>query len=326
LNHRITRFLTESLGNARYRLEQLHGDGSERRFFRVHTPERTYILLEHFDGGTENDSYYVIGNHLQQRSIPVPRFYAHDPQGMFLMEDLGDEHLFRKAAQLEGEALEVWYRKAVDLLLLVQKRATTGFKKDYCFDTAAYDSKLALEREGRYFKEAFLQRYLNMKNIPTQLDHDLEKLSHLVERDKRKVFLHRDFQSRNIMIKNQRLYLIDFQGGRLGPPHYDLAALLWDPYVGLSLSLKERLFDYYAQEMGLDDKVRFREDFIYVGLHRAMQVLGAFGFLTIIKKKTFFEKYIPTAVRNLSAMASQFDCTPYPAFTQMLDRLRRKYV
>jgi hypothetical protein len=325
MNLEVADFLASFLEGAKYLITALHGDGSERRFYRVVADRQTYILVEHLGGGRENDSYYYIGNHLREHGIAVPRFYAYSRQGLFLLEDLGDEHLSCRALLSDASSLEVLYHKALDTLIAMQQNATEGLRPEYCFDTPLYDQRLALEREGCYFKQAFLLAYLNLSSLPLGLDAELRRLSTLVERETRRVFLHRDFQSRNLMLKDGRLYVIDFQGARLGPPQYDLAALLWDPYVDLPYQLKERLFDSYVAEMGITDRDQFKEYFHYVALHRAMQVLGAFSFLTSVKHKPFFENYIPVGVRNLSALGSLLDPTLYPAFTETVARLRDLY-
>jgi hypothetical protein len=322
VNSEITDFLASVLDESDYAITALHGDGSERRFYRIVTKSRTFVMLEHLGGGRENESYYSIGNHLRDRGVPIPRFYAYRSQGLFLLEDLGDEHLANRVLLSDESTLERLYQQAVDTLIHMQRHATRGFRSEYCFDTPLYDQRLALEREGRYFKEAFLITYLNLKEVPSGLDHELANLSMYVEHEKSRVFLHRDFQSRNLMLKEGRLHVIDFQGARLGPPQYDLAALLWDSYVDLPHQLKERLFQYYMNEMGIRNQVHFREHFNYIALHRAMQVLGAFGFLTRVKQKPFFERHIPVGVKNLIALSSLLDFHLYPALKETIELLK----
>ncbi len=115
-------------------------------------------------------------------------------------------------------------------------------------------------------------------------------------------FLHRDFQSRNLMLQHDRLWVIDFQGARLGPLQYDLAALLLDPYVNLPLAGQETLLAEYLfllQEHLPIDPVAWRQRYDYVALCRNLQILGAYGFLSQHKGKTFFRQFIPAACRSL---------------------------
>jgi aminoglycoside/choline kinase family phosphotransferase len=128
-------------------------------------------------------------------------------------------------------------------------------------------------------------------------------------------FMHRDFQSRNIMVRDGCFYLIDFQGGRLGPPHYDLASLLIDPYVDLPPDLREALLDYFAARLsalGSIPPAEIRHAYRYCALSRNLQILGAYGFLTRRKGKPFFARYIPAAVRSLQANLSHFSAEEFP--------------
>ncbi len=292
-------FLKSFLHTDDYRLEPLHGDGSDRAFSRVIAAGRTYVLMEHPHGGRENRAFFAIGRHLRERSLPVPDVAAFSEEdGLALMEDLGDEHLLARVTGKSAEEKEQLYRRAVDLVIDLQRKATEGFRTEFCCDAPIYDGAFALAREGRYFLDAFLTGYLG-RSLPLELVKEIEALSRRVDFDEPPVFLHRDYQSRNIMVKNDELYLIDFQGARLGPPHYDLASLVCDPYSDLESSLRDRLIDYYRQKAGYADSESFMERFLYVGVHRAMQALGAYGFLTGVKGKTAFENHMPAGVRNL---------------------------
>ena len=317
-------FLKKKLGGKPYRLQSIQPDGSDRRFHRVYLTDlsdRTYVLLDHVGGDRENDSFFLIGSHLQRRGIPVPDIHAFHSDGLFLLEDLGDEHLYSRVSGADEYTQETWYKKTIDLLILLQKNATQDFLTEYCFDTPYYDRFLALEREGRYFHKAFLEGYVHMRDIPHTLDRELRELAARVENSETLVFLHRDFQSRNLMLKNEELHVIDFQGARLGPPQYDLAALVWDPYVDLSDPLREKLVEYYVEKFQPTDGSRFQEQFFYVGFHRSMQVLGAFGFLTKIKGKPFFKRFIPGAVRNLSYFFRRLDVSNLPGIKSVVKRL-----
>ncbi len=129
-----------------------------------------------------------------------------------------------------------------------------------------------------------------------------------------KFFLHRDFQSRNLMVHQNRLWVIDFQGARLGPLQYDLAALLLDPYVNLPFATQEILLTEYLgllQEHLPLDPVVWRQRYDYVALCRNLQILGAYGFLSHQKGKTFFQQFIPVACRSLE---HRLECLPESDF------------
>jgi aminoglycoside/choline kinase family phosphotransferase len=136
--------------------------------------------------------------------------------------------------------------------------------------------------------------------------------------------MHRDLQSRNIMVKNHRFYFIDFQGGRLGPIQYDLASLLIDPYVNLSRPVQEILLEFAVKTLSpviRIDPDKFLFCYQYCAVTRNLQILGAFGFLSRIKKKTYFEKYIPNAINTLKHNLSSFGDTEFPNLTSIVKEI-----
>ncbi|MDD5451249.1 MAG: phosphotransferase [Desulfovibrionales bacterium] len=289
-------------------LIMLTGDGSSRPFYRISGSKGSLIVVlpESKDPLhlKESEAYHYIGRHLAAKGIPTPVIYGYDrATGAIIMEDLGDRHLERAVREENNTgATERWYLEAVDILVNMQIRGAEGFDTRYCFDTPVYDRRLMLERESGYFLQAFLQGYLGLEITRDELAPDFERLADLAGEQSPTLFLHRDFQSRNLMVCKGRLRLIDFQGGRLGPPAYDLASLLFDPYVDPPDDMKEALFETYLRRLRRQRRINeedFRHHFWYIALQRALQVLGAFGFLTRVKEKPFFEPYIPVAVKNL---------------------------
>ncbi|MFZ5995417.1 MAG: aminoglycoside phosphotransferase family protein [Thermodesulfobacteriota bacterium] len=292
-------------------LIMLTGDGSNRPFYRISGSKGSLIIVlpESKDPLhlKESEAYHYIGRHLAARGVPTPVIHGYDrATGAIIMEDLGDRHLERAVREENNTgATERWYLEAVDILVNMQVRGAEGFDTRYCFDTPVYDRRLMLERESGYFLHAFLQGYLGLEITRDELAQDFERLADLAGEQPPTLFLHRDFQSRNLMVCKGRLRLIDFQGGRLGPPAYDLASLIFDPYVDLPDNMKEALFETYLLRLRRQYRINeedFRHHFWYIALQRAMQVLGAFGFLTRVKKKPFFEPYIPVAVKNLKTI------------------------
>ncbi len=318
-------FLATALKSRDFKIEPLAADGSDRRFSRVYASAGSYILVENPLNEGENRSYHLIGEHLLQSGLPAPRFLAVGEGGLFLMDDLGDLKLHDVALGLDEYGREEWYRKAVETLAAMQRKATPGFREDLCFDTPRYDRRMAWGREGRYFIDAFLKGYLGAKDDLSGLEREVEGLAGLVETDEPLVFIHRDFQSRNLMVKDGRLYIIDFQGARFGPSQYDLASLLGDPYVNLAFNLRWRLIDHYLDVQEEGNRDRFKQRFFQVGIHRAMQILGAYGFLTRVKNKPFFEAYIPAAVRNLSFFVAGMEGVSCPELGAITTELEKRF-
>jgi aminoglycoside/choline kinase family phosphotransferase len=140
-------------------------------------------------------------------------------------------------------------------------------------------------------------------------------------------FMHRDFQSRNLMVKSSRIYAIDFQGGRIGPLQYDLASLLIDPYVDLSQSLQDRILEFCIQELSARvfvDPISFTSAYRYCRITRNLQILGAFGYLTRVKGKPGFDAYVPTALRMLNRSLSRFRAAEFPQLTRIAGQALQK--
>jgi hypothetical protein len=289
------------------RWQPLYGDGSERTFYRVATQKESLILIWSPPGDetfpNENDSYVYLGRHLHQKGVPVPEIYGYyRSEGLTLVEDLGSVHL-QDAVVSGAERLTALYGQAIDVLLRMQVRATEGLETRHCFDTSVYNQQFIIERELEYFRWSFLEGALGLEIDSHYVKEDFSLLaSRAGEGEGQRFFLHRDFQSRNLMVKGDHLYLIDFQGARLGPPQYDLAALLLDPYVQLPGAIQQELLAAYSRAFGkltggsVDE---FLLKYPHVALCRNLQVLAAFSFLTRIKERSHFAQYIVPAWKRL---------------------------
>jgi aminoglycoside/choline kinase family phosphotransferase len=287
--------------------QMLAGDGSDRKFFRLFGSP-TVVLLSHLDppGGevNENDSYFLIGRHLKSKGVPVPEIYEYSrEEGWMLLEDLGDISL-ETALKNRGkdELLRYWYGQVLQVLVTMQVGGAEGFDPAWCFDTPKVDRAFLLERECRYFVWAFLNNYLRLGVNFEDLLPDFNRLLSKAIPSGAPYFLHRDFQSRNLFIKDGRIRVVDFQGGRLGPLGYDLAALLIDPYMALEARWEPEFFSQYLEllkERVPVDPQEFQEAYHHLALCRNLQVLGAYGFLTKAKGKEQFARSIPAAVKVL---------------------------
>lgn len=307
----------------------LAGDGSDRRFWRVFRQTETFVVVDgsglSTDRFAENRSFFLIGRHLRSRGLPVPKILAHQvDQGLFLIEDLGD-HLLAKAAGLAGSAERLaLYRPVIEVLARLQTEGASGFDPAWCCQTPVYDQAMILRFESGYFLEAFVRDYCGLAVDTAGLSAELASLASRAAAAGPRLFLHRDFQSRNILYKDYQVRIIDFQAGRLGPPGYDLASLLLDPYVGLTQAEQAELFDYYlslmAKRAGLEAE-RFRQDYPFLALHRLFQTLGAFGYLSRIKGRPGFSEHIPAALSQLHRLLAAPEFKAFPAVRHLTERL-----
>ena len=312
--------------NGPFRWEPLHGDGSERAFYRVSDRKVSLVLVwsplldQRFPN--ENDSYVYMGKHLLEKGLPVPKIYGYSrAEGLTLVEDLGSVHL-QDAVQSADERLIGLYRQAVDLLLRMQTEATQDLDTSYCFDAPVYDQPFIIRRELEYFRLSFLQGALELEIDWAHLEGDFSLLATRAgEVGGRSFFLHRDFQSRNLMVKGDFIYLIDFQGARLGPPQYDLASLLLDPYVQLPESIQHELLRLHSRNLSELSGIsvdEFMDRFSHVALCRNLQILAAFSFLTKRKGRPHFAQYIMPAWRSLRRLLTEATRSDYQSLANLV--------
>jgi len=297
---------------------KLKGDGSDRNWYRLISGNRSLVMADHNirknQSTSEVDSFVAIGRHLHDKDVPVPEIYLHDTfSGLVFMEDLGDVNLQTLVLNTQKpEEIISYYKSVIGLLGKLSATGAKGFDPVWTYQTSHYNQDLILEKECRYFVDAFLRKYIGMNISFKDLEDEFRTLADKALEFSVNGFMHRDMQSRNIMVKNNRFYFIDFQGGRLGPVQYDLASLLIDPYVALSPWVRNQLLNFSVRTLPSVlniDPDNFLTCYKYCSITRNLQILGAFAYLSRIKGKRYFEKYIPNAIKilkhNLSALKNR---------------------
>jgi aminoglycoside/choline kinase family phosphotransferase/choline kinase len=313
----------------------LAGDGSDRRWYRLASNTSSLIMVDHGlrttgGGRTEVDAFVDIGRFLYAVGAPVPRIFNFDKlAGLVILEDLGDENLQAVARRTEdGPHLAKYYGRVIDELIETAIVAGRTFQTVWTYQSAAYDRKLILEKECAYFVEAFLNGYLGWKVTTDDFAAEFERIAQGAVENALQGFMHRDFQSRNILLRGDRFYFIDFQGGRMGPLQYDLASLLIDPYVQLSEDMQRTLLDYAVEQLQkrrtLDIK-QFKRGYRYCAVNRNLQILGAFGYLSRVKGKSQFETYIPPAALMLHRNLGRIGDAEFPKLRTLAAQLARAF-
>lgn len=313
--------------NRKIRRVAFAGDGSDRKWYRLSRGKSTLVMVDHGirqnKQPAEADAFVAIGRHLEAAGVQVPKIYLYDTfAGLVFMQDLGDVNLQQVILETADQrAVITCYQTVIRQLLKMSVAAANNFNPAWTWQTPSYSRELILEKECRYFVEAFLQTYLGLKVRFSDLAQEFSLLADRALENTANGFMHRDMQSRNIMVKGGKYYFIDFQGGRMGPVQYDLASLLIDPYVDLPDALRLKLFDYAAHnlppELGSSPQ-QFRQGCVYCALTRNLQILGAFGHLSKNKGKTYFEKYIPAAFKNLKNMLTGRTAKEFPKLKDIL--------
>lgn len=291
----------------------LPGDGSRRIFWRITTQEGGTSLIAMSNPPDdpavrrENHAYLRIGTHLRQRGIPVPEIYGYDLKaGWFIMEDLG--HMNLQDVATSGDDPMPLYEQVLDHLFRLQTEGAAGFDPAWCCQTGRYDRTVMLQYEADYFRDAFLGRYLGIAGDGLDLDPAFRHLAETASRADDGFFLHRDFQSRNIMLSKGTIGFVDWQGGRLGPLGYDLASLIIDPYTRLSEEQRTEIRRRYVAMVGARHAAwaaSVEAYYPYLAIQRNLQILGAFSYLTQVMHKPYFETYIPDALHTLDHLLHQ---------------------
>ncbi|HEX4638869.1 MAG TPA: phosphotransferase [Chthoniobacterales bacterium] len=280
--------------------------GSDRKFYRVRcSSEQSLILVKYNLEREENRHYVEIAQFLETHGIHAPRVYFHDSdEGLIWLEDLGERDVFsyREESWLVRRA---FYESALD-----EVRKLHELPESICVEMhehlpAEFNSALYLW-EQNYFFENCLARYFETEQSKIDKLAALPAFPEIAERLSRlpRVLVHRDFQSQNILLRNSQAYLIDFQGMRPGLAHYDLASLLFDPYVDLSGAERDELLAHYC---GGNASAEFLEVLRLCAMQRLMQALGAYGFLGLVKDHKHFLEHIPKAIASLRDVVAEID-------------------
>lgn len=308
----IQTFLADKgINGKKYDISKLAGDGSTRVFERIHSssPGKTYIIMVNHPANDsiykENLAYLNIGRHLFNSGIPVPEVYSYDlDEGLFILEDMGDRYLQEEI--LDSEDKIHLYEEILEILLRIQVKGKEGFNPDWCCQTRMYDAKLMREKEAHYFRDSFLLNYMNFEFDGTSIEKAFDWIILNADKADKTFLLHRDFQSRNIMLRELGgMAILDWQGARPGPLAYDLASLLFDPYASLSSQERETLFATYCkmlEDLNVSAVDSLKVSYPYIAVMRLLQALGAYSNLSLNQGKTYFEKYIPSALNSLKGL------------------------
>ena len=329
--------LRQAFGNTpeAIKTERLKGDGSDRRWSRITTPEGNIICCEHgirsdFSTG-EADSMLRIGTHQQSKGIPTSPILTGDAvSGLVFVKDAGNTHLADLAKTLPEDEVETLYQSVLDTLIRFSQEGIQGFNDAWCWQTPAYDKEMILTMECHYFMDAFIDGYLGMSEDLSLYQAAFDHIADNALDDALPGLMHRDFQSRNIMIHHEASCastptIIDFQGARKGPIQYDIASLLIDPYVGLTNAMQDRLLAHTAQSLqaqGIDLGKKFHTSYTFCAIARNLQMLGAFGKLSTLGKPGF-EEHIPRALATLENRLKDLNDPKLSQLARLVERARK---
>ena len=310
MHDRLTALFARHFGAAPSEIGDLRAHGSDRRLYRLRAADgRTAVGVE-YAVREENAAFVGFSRHFRAAGLPVPAIYAEDlAADVYLEEDLGDETLFDALQRFRGDSPEIppaiafIYEQSVRLLARFQIEAGRDFPAELCYPHSAFDRR-SMMWDLNYFKYYFLK----LAKIPfheQRLENDFDALCGFLLQAPANFFLYRDFQSRNIIVRDGRPWFIDYQGGRRGALAYDLASLVLDAKANLPFAFRDHLKETYlraASELTPVERGQFEEYFRGFALIRLLQALGAYGYRGFYEHKPHFLQSVPYAIRNLERL------------------------
>ena len=295
----------------------LTGSASNRQYFRLGDDQSSCIGVIGVNPD-ENRAFIAMAAHFRLKGIPVPEVYAaSDDAVAYIQEDVGDVALF---GMIGSEASEEILCRTIRCLPDIQFKGAEDFDFSICHPIRRFDRRLVLF-DLNYFKYCFLKPS-GLEFDENRLQDDFERLADDLTSVDADTFMYRDFQARNVMVKDGNPCFIDFQGGMQGPIYYDVASFIWHARAGYSQELKMKMLDAYLDALSAYVSIG-REEFIdtlrLFVLFRTMQVLGAYGFRGLVEQKAAFVVNIPEA---LASLASQLEM-PFESYPYLDSVLRR---
>ncbi len=311
-------------------ITELKAHGSDRKIFRMIGDAQSFIGIFNADR-VENIAFLSFSKHFHKWRLPVPQIFAEDlERGIYLEEDLGDTTLFSFLSEARtqsgfSEAGLAVYRKVVAALPKFQIQAGKDLDYSVCYPRSRFDRQ-SMMWDLSYFKYYFL-KLAKISFNEQELEDDFNAFCDFLLEAEQHYFLYRDFQSRNIMLREGEPYFIDYQGGRRGALQYDVASLLFDAKADLPFDVRAELLQHYLEAanelLPLSPEQFLRHYYGYV-LIRILQALGAYGFRGFYERKTHFLQSVPYAIRNLEFVLRHAEFpVALPALLDVLHRMVR---
>ena len=322
--------LTRSIGESPNEILPIAESGSARKYFRVITDNKS--LIGTFNSNIEeNEAFLCFSKHFHDLGLNVPEVFAVNAERTcYLQSDFGDDNLFAHVQKALvaggfGENNVALYKKALSHLVKLQVLGHQGLDYSKAYPTERFDRQAIID-DLNYFKYYFVKPHEEIDFNETRLGKDFEAFADFVSQAPCDFFMYRDFQSRNIMVKDGDLYFIDFQGGRKGPLNYDVVSLLYQVKAQIPQETRDELVEYYKAELSRymnPETIKFDTYQPYFVYLRLMQVLGAYGFRGLIQKKSHFIESIPYALREIEALSKTTPLTAYPELQSVISQLNK---
>ncbi len=314
IENTIKKLVNNDLSANVVEIKTLAASGSSRLYFRIFTDDKTYVAT-YSTNIEENNAFLIFSKHFKDKGLPVPEILAvNDKLTCYVQSDFGDISLFDYVKQcIKQESYDELtiglYKKVIVNLVKFQIHGNENLDYSVAYPTPSFNKESIID-DLNYFKYYFLKVNDEINFNETRLNNDFQKLADFAMEAQSDFFMYRDFQSRNIMIKDDSPFFIDYQGGRKGPLQYDIVSLLYQVKAQIPDTLRNELLSFYKEKLSnyLDVKeIEFDKYYNTFVLIRLLQVLGAYGFRGLIQKKSHFIESIPYALKELMILKDNLD-------------------
>jgi aminoglycoside/choline kinase family phosphotransferase len=324
---RLSSLYSKYFGCCPETVSAITGSASNRSYYRLVSEAGRCIGVIGTDR-EENNAFVTLARHFSSKGIPVPEIYSVSDDGMvYIQEDLGGISLYdlllsARKGQTSWDEVEALLCRTMSLLPKIQYEGAEGLDFSICYPQPSFDRQNVMF-DLNYFKYCFLKA-TGLEFNEVLLQQDFERLADDLLLHDTDTFMYRDFNVRNVMVKEGSPYFIDFQGGRRGPVCYDVASFVWQARAAYDDDLKEKLVQSYVDALTAYAEVHrdtFKADLKLSRLFRLLQVLGAYGFRGWTEHKAAFVVSIPSAISNLKELLSELPSDSYPYLMQVLKQL-----
>lgn len=321
----LMKLFADTFGGSPLNIEKIAGAGSNRVYYRLACEGGKTVIGVVGTSIEENKAFISLARHFRAKGLNVPEVISASPDSLcYLQEDLGSVSLYdclkngRATGCFSEEEIQLMIA-AVRSLVKIQFDGAEGLDFNLCYPQSSMDRESVMF-DLNYFKYCFL-KLVGTEFNEYRLEHDFKAFADTLLAEEATTFMYRDFQARNVMMKDGQPYFIDFQGGRRGPACYDLASFLWQSSANYPDSLRTRVADAYidclAERMPVDRSAFIAKLHTFV-LFRTLQVLGAYGYRGLWERKPYFINSIPKAFANLRTLLDEGICRPYPYLEEVL--------
>ena len=306
------------------RIEKIPQSGSDRTYFRIYCENKKSYIATFSNNIKENNAFIYFSNHFKKINAPVPEVFAVNEEGnIYIQEDFGDVSLLNVLESNGQNELSLnLFKKSLNALANLQINGDKNLDYTQCITSKEFGQQAILS-DLLYFKYYFLDT-LKIPYDKEKLINEFEAISNYLAHADHKCFMFRDFQSRNILVNNNEVYFIDYQGGMKGALQYDVASLLWQAKANLTDQWKDDLLQYYMDCVDAQfdeplDRTIFINQYNGYVLIRLLQVLGAYGFRGLFERKAHFLTSIPLALSNLKwFLQNKKIGISFPVFEELL--------